>query len=200
MRKRVAHEQALWYEEELMKEIAKDREAHGKKPLKDKDDHHLPKSGGGDTESSSKEKDNEKEKKCSSTDPESGCFRKGEHKHVFAYAIETACDKYGWILGYSVHPENENDSRTFKALYNKLKDYKTEMIIADAGYRSPAIAREIIKDGIEPLLPYKRPMTKDGFFKKMNMYMTNIMIVIFVQKIKYLTTRPQTGITKIRYI
>lgn len=37
MRKRVAHEQALWYEEELQKEITKDREAHGKKPLKEKD-------------------------------------------------------------------------------------------------------------------------------------------------------------------
>ena len=36
MRKRVAHEQALWYEEELNKEIEKDRLAHGKKPLKKK--------------------------------------------------------------------------------------------------------------------------------------------------------------------
>ena len=34
MRKRVARKQALWYEEELQKEIAKDRELHGKKPLK----------------------------------------------------------------------------------------------------------------------------------------------------------------------
>ena len=38
MRKRVAHEQALWYEEELNKEIEEDRLAHGKKPLKKKDD------------------------------------------------------------------------------------------------------------------------------------------------------------------
>ena len=36
MRKRVAHEQALWYEDELQKEINKDRQAYGKKPLKDK--------------------------------------------------------------------------------------------------------------------------------------------------------------------
>lgn len=35
MRKRVAHEQALWYEEELQKQITNDREAHGKKPLYD---------------------------------------------------------------------------------------------------------------------------------------------------------------------
>ena len=30
MRKRVAHEQALWYEDELQKEINEDRQAHGK--------------------------------------------------------------------------------------------------------------------------------------------------------------------------
>ncbi len=45
MRKRVAHEQALWYEDELQKEIDEDRLAHGKKPLKDKDKHHPPTSG-----------------------------------------------------------------------------------------------------------------------------------------------------------
>ena len=39
MRKRVAHEQALWYEEKLQKEISRDREAHGKKPLKEKEKH-----------------------------------------------------------------------------------------------------------------------------------------------------------------
>jgi hypothetical protein len=40
------------------------------------------------------------------------------------------------------------------------------MIVADAGYRTPAIAHELIEDGINPLFPYKRPMTKDGFFRK----------------------------------
>lgn len=37
----------------------------------------------------------EKTVKCSTTDPESGWFHKGEHKHVFAYSVETACDKFG---------------------------------------------------------------------------------------------------------
>ena len=40
------------------------------------------------------------------------------------------------------------------------------MIVADAGYKTPAIARQLLKDRIEPLFPYKRPMTKEGFFKK----------------------------------
>lgn len=168
MRKRVAHEQALWYEEELNKEIAKDREAHGKKPLKDKDKNEPPSSDGGSSSEVEKTEISEdgKTQKCSTTDPESGWFRKGEHKHVFAYAVETACDKHGWILGYTIHPGNEHDSRTFKALYDKLKKYTPDMIVADAGYRTPAIAHELLEDGIEPLFPYKRPMTKKGFFKK----------------------------------
>lgn len=41
-----------------------------------------------------------------------------------------------------------------------------ETLIADAGYKTPGIAKLLIDDGIKPLLPYKRPMTKKGFFKK----------------------------------
>lgn len=41
-----------------------------------------------------------------------------------------------------------------------------EALVADAGYKTPGICREIIKAGKLPVMPYKRPMTKDGFFKK----------------------------------
>lgn len=61
-------------------------------------------------------------------------IRKGEHKHVFAYAVETACDKHGWILGYTVHPGNEHDSRTFKTLYDKLK--KLAKILEKRGWNT----------------------------------------------------------------
>ncbi len=50
MRKRVAHEQAFWYEDELKKEIEQDRLDHGKKPLKDKNDYQPSASGGNDSE------------------------------------------------------------------------------------------------------------------------------------------------------
>ena len=169
MRKRVAHEQALWYEDELQKEINEDRQAHGKKPLKDKNKKNppTPPTSGNDQHNELEEiPDDIKTKKSSITDPESGWFRKGEHKHVFAYAVETACDEHGWVLGYSVHPGNEHDSRTFQTIYEKVKSFEPEMIVADAGYKTPAIARQLLKDRIEPLFPYKRPMTKEGFFKK----------------------------------
>jgi len=160
MQKRIAKEEALFYEELLKKEINEDRDSHGKKPLKEKgnDDNNPPPSAGGTKE--------EKTVKGSTTDPESGWFRKGEHKHVFAYAVETACDKNGWILGYTVSPGNRHDSRTFKGLYDKIKDVGMETLVADAGYKTPAIAKLLMDDGIQPLFPYKRPMTKKGFFRK----------------------------------
>ena len=160
MQKRIAHEEALFYEEILRKEINEDRESHGKRPLKDKDDDNKPGGGSGDTDTAGKEI------KCSTSDPESGWFHKGEHKSVFAYSIETACDKHGWILGYTVNPGNLHDSRTFKGLYDRIKNIGMNTLIADSGYKTPAIAKLLLDDGIQPLFPYKRPMTKDGFFRK----------------------------------
>ena len=160
MRKRIAQEEALFYEELLKKEINDDREKKGKKPLKEKDN------SDDNNHSSEGTSGNTKEIKESTTDPESGWFHKGEHKQVFAYSIETACDKNGWILGYTVSPGNEHDSRTFKGLFDKIEDIGIRTLIADAGYKTPAIAKLLIDKGITPLFPYKQPMTKERFFKK----------------------------------
>ena len=131
-----------------------------KKETENKDDDNKPSGGSGGSNPL------EKEIKCSTSDPESGWFRKGEHKSVFAYAVETACDKNGWILGYTVSPGNLHDSRTFKGLYDKIKNIGIRTLVADAGYKTPAIAKLLIDDGIRPLFPYKRPQTKAGFFQK----------------------------------
>ena len=163
MQRRIAEQEARFYDEMLRKEINADREAHGKKPLKetenDEDDHNDPggTGGGGSVE---------KEVKTSTTDSESGWFHKGDHKEVFAYGIETACDKHGWILGYTVSPGNLHDSQTFKGLFDKIENIGIEKLIADAGYKTPAIAKLLLDKGILPVFPYKRPMTKEGFFKK----------------------------------
>ena len=167
MQKRIAKKEALFYAEQLKKDINEDRIVHGKKPLKDKDDD--DKSSGTSDKFEDYTDDvplDGKEIRCSTTDPDSGWFRKGEHKHVFAYGIETACDKNGWILDFTVNAGNEHDSRTFKGLYDRLKNIGMEYCIADAGYKTPAIAKLLLDDGIKPVLPYKRPMTKDNFFKK----------------------------------
>lgn len=43
------------------------------------------------------------------------------------------------MLDFTVNPGNEHDSRTFKGLYDKIKDIGVETIVADAGYKTPAI-------------------------------------------------------------
>ena len=170
MQRRIAKQEALFYSEMLRKDIDSDREAHGKKPLKKKDDDNDKNDGVGGSDKFEDYTDDvpadAKTIKCSTTDPESGWFRKGEHKNVFAYGIETACDKNGWILNFTVNPGNEHDSRTFKGLYDKLENIGMEYCVVDAGYKTPAIAKLLLDKGVKPVFPYKRPMTKDGFFKK----------------------------------
>lgn len=88
-------------------------------------------------------------------------FHKGEHKEVFAYCVQTACDKNGWLLGYEAFPGNLHDSTTFTPFYqNEIKNLQPEKIVMDAGYKTPAIARMLIEDGILPVLPYTAPKRK----------------------------------------
>ncbi len=161
----VAKKQARFYEDALREEINNDRELHGKKPFKYEDDQDDI-DHGDNTSGNPEEINDTKTKKVSETDPESGWFHKGEHKEVFAYAVEAACDKNGWVIDYTIHPGNEHDSTTFPTLYEKLRKLNPKQIVMDAGYKIPAIAKMLIDDGIEPVFPYKRPMTKKGFFKK----------------------------------
>ena len=148
--KKVVKKESRFYEKDLKEEIKNDRKKHDKKPLKEKKE----------------DKNKAKKVNTSTTDPESGLFHKGEHKQVFAYTSQTACDKNGWILGYTIHAGNKHDSTTFPEIYEKVKDLGAQTVVMDAGYKIPAIARRVIEDGITPVLPYKRPMTKKGFFYK----------------------------------
>lgn len=54
--------------------------------------------------------------KQSTTDPECGVFHKGEHKKVFAYATNTACDKNNFILDFVVNLGNTQDIRHLLSL------------------------------------------------------------------------------------
>ena len=170
-------EQSLWYEQELLEEIDRDREAHGKKPLKEEkaeegdDERTLPNRGKGEpNRNTSKKKQarqkKEKHVKKSTSDPEAGWFRKGEHKNVFAYSVQTVCDINGVILGYSVHPGNENDSKTFPAVFEKIEELDVELVVGDSAYKTPAIAKYLNDHDVKLLSTYSRPKTKEGFFPK----------------------------------
>jgi transposase len=151
----VVEKQARHYQQQLDEEIAKDRQAHDKKPFKKKDDN-------------DPEPPETHTIKQSTTDPESGLFYKGEHEKCFAYVANTACDRHNFILDFDLAPGNTHDSRLFDDLYGRLleKFPQMQVIAVDAGYKTPWIMKQIMDSKRIPAVPYKRPMTQAGFFKK----------------------------------
>jgi len=146
--------QAKHYHAELMEEINRDREAHGKKAFSDDDN--------------DSSRAPTKNVKTSTTDPECGLFKKGEHKVEFAYTTHVACDKHSFILGCDVSAGNVHDSVMFDGLYRKVVSKFPEINVAalDSAYKTPWIMKQIFDSGRKAATPYKRPMTKEGFFKK----------------------------------
>ncbi len=149
--KKTVKRAAKVYEEQLMEEINEDRENHEKKPF---DDTKPP-------------KEEEHEIIESTTDPDCGVFHKGEHQKCFAYTAQTACDKHGYVLGVTVNRGNVHDSVAFDGLYDQLIWHFPQIsaFVMDAGYKTPWICKKVLDDGRIPVLPYKRPMGKAGFFR-----------------------------------
>ena len=69
-----------------------------------------------------------------------------------------------------MHTEYVHDSVIFFDAYEELINgkygYLIKNVSLDAGYMTPAICRAIVQNDQIPYMPYKRPMTKKGFFKK----------------------------------
>ena len=155
------------YEDDLLVEINEDRECIGKEAF-DSMVH---------TEYVHDEETGEEVKKTSTKtitestiDPESGCFHKGEKEKCFAYSHQTFCDKNSFVLAVTTVPGNVHDSVSFFDAYEELINgkygYLIKNVSLDAGYMTPAICRAIVQNNQIPYMPYKRPMTKKGFFKK----------------------------------
>ena len=140
--KEVVAVEAKRYQKELDEEINRDREEHGKKPLKDKKDDDEDDNGNGGAASGGETKEITK----STSDPECGLFHKGEHKKQFAYVAGTACDKRNFILGFSVALGNTHDSVMFDDVYNKTVAYfpEVEAVVADSAYRTLWIAKKLL--------------------------------------------------------
>lgn len=143
--------EAKHYYQELLKEINEDRAEHDKRPFNDND-----------------EPPPTKNIKKSTTDPDCGDFHKGEHQRCFAYTAHVACDPNNFILKAEVSAGNVHDSVMFDGVYNQVKETfpDIEAVVVDAGYKTPWICKQVFDDGRIAVTPYKRPMTKEGFFKK----------------------------------
>ncbi len=87
---------------------------------------------------------------------------------MFAYLTNVACDKNNYVLDFVINSGNKHDSTEFPKLYEQLKKkYKNiKNVVVDAGYKTPAIAKQVLDDYKTLVTPYKRPMTNFGFFKK----------------------------------
>ncbi|EOS60297.1 hypothetical protein C815_00818 [Firmicutes bacterium M10-2] len=160
------------YTQQLNDEINEDRADHGKKPLKEKENTEL-----GFEEATGKEikvQDSHEVKK-STVDPDAGLFHKGEKEKCFAYSHSIFTDRNGFVLTVETKAGNVHDSVSFFDLYEKLLNGfpfspqlsgQIQNIVLDAGYKTPAICREILKSGRKPILPYKRSARKEGYLKK----------------------------------
>ena len=145
--KNVVDQKAKFMSEQLDVKINLDRKKHAKKFLKPA------------------KKGEAKSKKQSTTDPDSGWFHKGEHKEVFAYNAQVACDKHGWALAYTIEGGNIHDSQAFPALFAKLDPFSPEFVITDLGFKTPSIAKFLLEKEIRPVFPDTRPRGKRGFLR-----------------------------------
>ena len=176
--------EAKHYQKELIAEVEKDRKNKGKKPLKNQD-----------KENNDENKPTKNAKK-STTDPDCGIFHKGEHKVEFAYTAHTVCDKHNFVLGVEVAAGNVHDSVMFDEVYGNVlsKFPEIEMVAIDSGYKTPWIMKQVFDSGRLPAVPYKRPMTKVGFFRKYEYVYDefyNCMLCPENQILKYCTTNKE---------
>ncbi len=70
-------------------------------------------------------------------------------------------------MGVEVRPGNIHDSIVFDDIYGNVTEKFPEIkaIAADAGYKTPWIAKRIIDDNRIPVMPYRRPQGKKDFYK-----------------------------------
>lgn len=136
--KEIVKKEAKQYQADLDEEIRRDREAHGKKPLKEKDSDNGG-TEGKDSENSSDSSDmseakiTDKEAETaaitkSTTDPECGMFQKGEHERQFAYVTNAACDNNNFVLAFTVGAGNIHDSVMFDKVFGRVKELFPEEI------------------------------------------------------------------------
>lgn len=178
------------YEEDLLREINEDRKSHNKKCIDHlgTEEYDFDEVTGEQIIVSKK-----KQIKASLTDPDAGNFHKGDHEECFAYSHQSFCDPNGFIIAYETVAGNIHDSASFYDAYEKLnRKYEVNNVCLDAGYKTPAIAREVSLNDQKLFLPYNRPkgMKKDTFSKKEFVYDPDHDVYICPndQLLKYSTT------------
>lgn len=141
------------YLEDLEEEINRDREAHGKKELKEK-----------------KEEEDTKRIKVSTTDPESGyMIRDGKPKGFFYLDHRTVDGKHAIITDTHVTPGNVHDSIPYLERLDRQRErfgFEVEAVGLDAGYATAGICKGLEDRGVFGVMGYRRPNHVKGLFYK----------------------------------
>ncbi len=95
----------------------------------------------------------------SDVDPDSGMFHKGEKEKQLAYAVQTAVDEHGWVVGCETTPGSTNDNNAAMGFLDKLTEEhpKVSAAVMDAGYTSPVLHDLLLNKGVAPVVPYAKP-------------------------------------------
>jgi len=98
----------------------------------------------------------------SEVDPESGIFHKGEKEKQLAYAVQTAVDEHGWVVGCETTAGSQNDNNAAMPFLDKLTEEHpaVKAAVMDAGYTSPVLHDLLLNKGIAPVVPYAKPKGK----------------------------------------
>lgn len=132
------------YMDDLEKAIGKDRQAHGKKPLKAKE-----------------ERPETRDVKSSTTDPDSGYMvRDGKPKGFFYLDHRTTCGKHNLITDTHVTAGNVHDSIPYLKRLDRQRQrfgFETEAVGLDAGYMTAPICKGLEDRNVYGVIGYRRP-------------------------------------------
>lgn len=149
------------YIKELEEAIEKDRDEHGLKPLKQKE-----------------EKPEVKDTRISTTDPDSGyMMREGKPEGFFYLDHRTVDNKLNMITDVYVTPGNVHDSVPYLSRIDRQKErfgFDIEAVGLDAGYMTANICHGLEKRGIFGVIAYRTPNhIPDTFYKREFIYNQN---------------------------
>ncbi len=141
------------YVAELDRDIAGDRQQHGKKPLPPR-----------------KPESETREIKVSRTDPESGYMvREGKPKGFFYLDHRTVDGICGIITDSFVTPANVHDSQPYLSRLDRQRNrfgFKTQAAGLDAGYFTPHICKGLVERNIYGVIGYSRPPHRANYLRK----------------------------------
>ena len=141
------------YMDRLEEDIARDRESHGKKPLKEKET-----------------QPETKETKVSTTDPDSGyMMREGKPEGFFYLDHRTVDSRHSIITDTFVTPGNVHDSIPYLDRLDRQRErfgFNTEAVGLDAGYFTAGICKGLEDRDIYGAIAYRRPNHIKGYLRK----------------------------------